>query len=423
MRYACCARRLLGNRDDGVDLNGDTQAILYRNQFFNNKDDGVELRLGRLTYAVLVKNTFEGHEEDGIELIDGPSVGSRNVVIIDQNVFQDCGRYGVGAVSRGTEESSRQPVHARIWGGGNRFTDSGREPFSSNLIAVDLARQEPVEPVTIQLRRSNEKSEQRIPLRFPVPLAVYRIAGPKDAEAIVLQPGPWGLWAWIADDRSGGALWKIDLSRSRTLQRFAMAELFDQGTVRHPEGLAMVQGPHGPRILLSDDDARLIAALDINGDQLEPAETFSTVPWHDMPEDLEVVNDTLYVTGNELTAVDLKTHLVRAGFPIRYRLRGYGSRLPGLGYDGLSLLATAISSDELNSGVLLRIDPLSAEVRGIWYLGHYVRDPRGVTSYNGLVYVVDGTPPAIQYRVWCFALAPIEDLTPLTKELLFGRSF
>ena len=66
------------NIDDGIDLDGSTEATIENNIIRNNKDDGIEIRLhaysGPTLNIIIRNNTISGSFEDGIQLIDYPDV-------------------------------------------------------------------------------------------------------------------------------------------------------------------------------------------------------------------------------------------------------------------------------------------------------------------------------------------------------------
>ncbi len=97
--------RLIKNRDDGLDYDGDTECDAVENEIHDNRDDGIEIRLHRKTRARIERNQISGNGEDGIEIINTPVAGTTdNQVTIAANVIRNNARYGVGAVDQRVED-------------------------------------------------------------------------------------------------------------------------------------------------------------------------------------------------------------------------------------------------------------------------------------------------------------------------------
>ena len=97
--------RLIKNRDDGLDYDGDTDCNAQENEIRDNRDDGIEIRLERTTRASIRQNLISGNGEDGIEIINTPVVGvTENRVRIQKNIIRGNARYGIGGVDQKTEE-------------------------------------------------------------------------------------------------------------------------------------------------------------------------------------------------------------------------------------------------------------------------------------------------------------------------------
>jgi len=97
--------RLIKNRDDGLDYDGDTDCDALDNEIRDNRDDGIEIRLQRTTRARIEGNTITGNGEDGIEIINTPVTGAtENLVQILRNTILGNSRYGIGGVDQKTEE-------------------------------------------------------------------------------------------------------------------------------------------------------------------------------------------------------------------------------------------------------------------------------------------------------------------------------
>ncbi len=97
--------RLIKNRDDGLDYDGDTDCDALDNEIRDNGDDGIEIRLHRKTRARIEGNVVTGNGEDGIEIINTPAPGAtENLVQILRNTLRGNARYGIGGVDQQTEE-------------------------------------------------------------------------------------------------------------------------------------------------------------------------------------------------------------------------------------------------------------------------------------------------------------------------------
>ena len=131
------------NTDDGIDLDGATEATIENNIIRNNKDEGIEIRLhpysGPTLNIVIRDNTITGNAEDGIELIDYPDVSDR-VFTIEHNVFQANKIAGLGLMDNGAthEDLRAASIPERIYLINNTFAGN---PYSvsggDNLIALN----------------------------------------------------------------------------------------------------------------------------------------------------------------------------------------------------------------------------------------------------------------------------------------------
>jgi parallel beta-helix repeat protein len=129
--------RLVGNRDDGIDYDGNTDCAALDNRIRDNGDDGIEIRLKRDTRARIEGNVISGNGEDGIEIIDTwqPKPTANRVEIAD-NVIRDNARYGIGAVEHASEDVRLGLRIAGIVLGENRVSGNGR----AEIAGVDSLR-------------------------------------------------------------------------------------------------------------------------------------------------------------------------------------------------------------------------------------------------------------------------------------------
>jgi parallel beta-helix repeat protein len=97
------------NRDDGIDLDRSSEALIEDNVIRNNRDDGIEVRLhdhsGPLLKITIRGNVISGNQEDGIQLIDYPGKSSR-IFRIERNVFSGNAMAAVGCMSDGNTKEN-----------------------------------------------------------------------------------------------------------------------------------------------------------------------------------------------------------------------------------------------------------------------------------------------------------------------------
>ena len=131
------------NIDDGIDLDGATEAIIENNIVRNNKDDGIEIRLheysGPTLNIIIRNNIIFGNLEDGIQLIDYPDVSDR-VFFIEHNLIQESAMAGLGLMDNGesNEDFRAANIPERIYLINNTFEGN---PYGlsggDNLIALN----------------------------------------------------------------------------------------------------------------------------------------------------------------------------------------------------------------------------------------------------------------------------------------------
>jgi hypothetical protein len=131
------------NIDDGIDLDGSTEATIENNIIRNNQDDGIEIRLheysGPILNIIIRNNTISGNLEDGIQLVDYPDVSDR-VFFIEHNLIQGSAMAGLGLMDNAdsTEDFRAANIPERIYLINNTFEDN---PYGlsggDNLIALN----------------------------------------------------------------------------------------------------------------------------------------------------------------------------------------------------------------------------------------------------------------------------------------------
>lgn len=109
-----------GQKDDAIDLDGPTAAVIEDNLIRNSRDDGIEVRLHRYAGPVLDivirRNTITDSGEDGIQLIDYPDVSDR-VFHIERNLIVNSAQVGLGLMDDGvtTEDLRAASIPERIY--------------------------------------------------------------------------------------------------------------------------------------------------------------------------------------------------------------------------------------------------------------------------------------------------------------------
>ena len=131
------------NIDDGIDLDGSTQATIENNIIRDNKDDGIEIRLheysGPTLNIIIRNNTISGNLEDGIQLIDYPDVSDR-VFTIERNLIQGNAMAGLGLMDNAdsNEDFRAANIPERVYLINNTFVGN---PYGlcggDNLVAVN----------------------------------------------------------------------------------------------------------------------------------------------------------------------------------------------------------------------------------------------------------------------------------------------
>ncbi|MCZ7573200.1 MAG: right-handed parallel beta-helix repeat-containing protein [Ardenticatenaceae bacterium] len=131
------------NRDDGIDLDGPTEAIIEDNVIRNNGNDGIEIRLHRYsgpTLNIIIRNNLiVGNDEDGIQLIDYPDESDR-VFLIERNLIQDNAMAGLGLTDNdhSDEDFQAASIPERIHLFNNTFVSNDHGVTGGdNLIALN----------------------------------------------------------------------------------------------------------------------------------------------------------------------------------------------------------------------------------------------------------------------------------------------
>jgi len=91
--------RFWKNRDDAIDLDGDTAAVIEQCELLDSEDDGIEIRLepysGPTLNIVIRGNVIRNSGEDGIQLIGYAEPTSREIRI-ERNIITESVQAGIG---------------------------------------------------------------------------------------------------------------------------------------------------------------------------------------------------------------------------------------------------------------------------------------------------------------------------------------
>jgi hypothetical protein len=139
-----CSNNLFSNNvDDGIDLDGSTEAIITNNIIRDNHDDGIEIRLHAYSGPVLNidirDNLITGNGEDGIQLIDYPDLSDR-VFRIERNLFVNNVMAAIGFMADGNtnEDFSGAGIPERVYIINNTFVgDNYGLVGGANVIALN----------------------------------------------------------------------------------------------------------------------------------------------------------------------------------------------------------------------------------------------------------------------------------------------
>ena len=393
--------RFVGNRDDGLDYDGDAAVTCLGCRFSANGDDGVEIRIATWTQAVFSDCVFSGNGEDGLEVINTTREEARNTLILGGNRFDGNRRFGVGFV-HAEEEEAQNDDRSRcttLWGT-NSFADNGTGPVSKNHLPEMQRAQPTAEQVKIRVVRGEVSEEVTLPLQAPLPVGTISMQPSldgtvaRDLEGVTVD----GSHIYLADDDFPG-VHVVDRKTSRVVRTIPARPLpGGEMEAKRPEGLSLYDHDGTPALLLAADDGDTLFTLDRRPDSLGAVlahESASQIAHY--PEGVEWLNGTLYFAHGSklLTALD-KERKPLPGFPVSYVPEGFGGHLAGVGSDGERLLVTlaAYAGKRVHTqfSLILAIDPTTGDPVEAWHIP-YTNDPRGIACADGIVYVADGMSP------------------------------
>ncbi len=393
------------NRDDAVDYDGDCSVLVAFCRLEHSGDDGIEIRLARRTHAILTGNVISANGEDGLELIDSPvSDRTHNLVAVDDNDFRSNARFGVGAVDHRDEESVDHRLKMTLYAGNNRFADNARADFSANY-AREFQRSAQ-RPATLKFRwmSGDREREEELPLQRPSLLAIIDLAAPvagpraKDLEGVAVV----GRRLLVADD-DGHAILNVDLDTCHVVD--STATLPFAGTETEcvgPEGLCLVEREGRQYMALSDDATNNVHLLDWRDGRIGAlAATLDVGKIATRAEDVEFALGRIYLPFRYqyLAAGDVATLQPLAGFPVRYKFGDPPGHVAGVGFGDGKLWLTSAGYRGRNDrrhnerSLFFSADPNTGRVLGLWHLGPFSNDPRGIAFDQGLIYIADGMSP------------------------------
>ncbi len=393
--------RFVGNRDDGLDYDGDAAVTCIGCHFSDNKDDGVEIRIATRTQAVFPNCVFSGNGEDGLEVINTSREDAHNVLILGGNRFEGNRRFGVGFV-HAEEEEARDDDRSRcttLWGP-NSFADNGAGAVSSNHLLEMERAQAGAEQVSISVIRGDVTGEVNLPLKAALPVGTISMqpsldgTRAKDLEGVAVDDS----FIYLADDDFPG-VHVVDRQTSRVVRTIAANPLpGSEMEAKGPEGLSLGEHEGLPALLLADDDGDMLFTLDRRPESLGAVlASQNTAQVAHYPEGVEWFNGTLYFAHGSryLTALDEERRPL-PGFPVSYVPEGFGGHLAGVGNDGERLLVTlaAYTGKRVHTqfSLILAIDPDTGDPVEAWHIP-YTNDPRGIACADGIAYVADGMSP------------------------------
>jgi len=390
--------RFVKNRDDGLDMDGDAGALIYNCIFSDNKDDGIEIRIAKITHAIILNSTFERNGEDGIEIINSPvEGGDYNVLCVQNCALNQNQRFGVGFVAHEIEKHTGEMSKTALYAVGNSFSENTEGHVSPNYAPVFDAPDLYPKTVEAVLKRGEEQTSQELAVRIPILVGIYNLQPTtdgtmlSDAEGVTVSDDA----VYVVDDNSH-AICILDRRTGRVVntiptQPFTESEFSAPG----PEGLDIIDRN---TLLLADDDGHSLYTLSLN------FETFGQVIQHQESSSIGTVEGVEKVGGRLLLAsgsnklYSASTDLQTWEKPVNIGFAGFGSHIAGVGADETlkprvfaTLSAYVKDQNWRNHGsAFFEMDQDLREIMGFWHLGPFSNDPRGIAIRDGLIYVVDG---------------------------------
>ena len=129
------------NVDDGIDIDGDTDAEIRGSRIENNGDDGIEIRLDQATQVSIIDSVIGGSGEDGVEIIESTSVACRdqpqqcaNLLTIQGNTISGNSRFGIGFLEPDEKSVTQTIAIKTVICSGNTFSGNGVADVSGNYV-------------------------------------------------------------------------------------------------------------------------------------------------------------------------------------------------------------------------------------------------------------------------------------------------
>ncbi|UCH35758.1 MAG: right-handed parallel beta-helix repeat-containing protein [Armatimonadota bacterium] len=398
---AILASRLVDNRDDGLDYDGDAGVLVHGCAFSDNGDDGIEIRLATRTHALILDSRFNGNGEDGVEIINSPvEGGDYNVLCVQNCTFSANRRFGVGFVAHGAEQHTGEMSRTAVYAAANVFSNAGEASVSANYASVFEAPNAYPRTVAGVVERGAARTSHELPVRVPLLVGIYNLRPTtdgtmgEDAEGVTVL----GERVYVADDNAH-LIYALD-RRTGRVARAIPTSPFPGSTLTAPgpEGLDVVRVNGEDVLLLADDDGKRIYSLSLDdAAQGQVLRRWSTQAIGAV-EGMEAIDDRLLLAAGRTKIYQVTAEtLAPLGDPVIPRFEGFGDHIAGIGTDETQRRVFATFSAYVGNqnwrnhrSGFLEMDSELQELRGFWHLGPFSNDPRGIAVSDGLVYVADG---------------------------------
>ncbi|MFC1508387.1 right-handed parallel beta-helix repeat-containing protein [Candidatus Omnitrophota bacterium] len=389
------------NRDDGLDYDGDAGVLVSNCTFADNGDDGIEIRLSRVSQAIILNSTFQRNGEDGIEIINSPiEDGNYNILSVQNSDFKGNKRYGVGFVEQKSEKHTGEMSKTAVYAAGNLFSSSGEGAVSPNYLSVFEAVSAYPRMVKMTVDNGNTTEQYDVPIKLPVLVGIYNLRPTtdgtmlSDAEGVTVS----GERVFVADDNSR-AVFMLDRKTGRIVKTIPTAPFpASDKEAPGPEGMDVVRENGKDRLLLADDDGVSLYELSLS------ESTFGRILRHrettaiGKAEGVERIGDRLIFTAGQNKIFDVSSDDLSHVTAVRtIKCKELGHHIAGVGVDesGSRVFLTLSGYNSAkhirnHKGGFFDMDWSSGKIQTLWHLGPFSNDPRGISVADGLVYVVDG---------------------------------
>lgn len=388
------------NRDDGLDYDGDAGVLVSNCTFADNGDDGIEIRLSRVSQAIILNSTFQRNGEDGIEIINSPvENGHYNILSVQNSDFKGNRRYGVGFVEQKSEQHTGEMSKTAVYAAGNMFSTSGAGDVSPNYLTVFVA--DAVYPHTVTMTVDNGSTTEHydVPIKLPVLVGIYNLRPTtdgtmlSDAEGVTVS----GKRMFVADDDTR-AVYMLDRKTGRVVKTIPTAPLpASDKEAPGPEGMDVVRINGEDRLLLADDDGVSLYELSLDDNMFGRILRHRETTVIGKAEGVERIGDRLLFAAGQNKIFDVQADdLNRITAVKTVKCKELGHHIAGIGSDESGRVFLTLSGYNRDKhirnhkGGFFDMDWSSGKIQTFWHLGPFSNDPRGISVSGGLVYVVDG---------------------------------